>query len=210
MTFTDLFLDQHLDLILRASGSALKHWSMQKTKDDMRVALRSAVEAANAELRKERDELLQENRMLLEAYAVELEQRLAGQVPSPAAKGYGLEYLQHKREQSHAAVGDELVQALRDHIFALQFRPSCQAGVVDKCRCIACTSFRLGDAESKPAPTSAGVPDGYSLVSNEILDRFPEINPSNYDHDGVCDLNAWGVELVLSVNTQPAADGGGG
>ena len=87
MTFTDLFLDQHLDLILRASGSALKHWSMQKTKDDMRVALRSAVEAANAELRKERDELLQENRMLLEAYAVELEQRLAGQVPSPAAAG---------------------------------------------------------------------------------------------------------------------------
>ena len=58
MTFTDLFLDQHLDLILRASGSALKHWSMQKTKDDMRVALRSAVEAANAELRKERDEVI--------------------------------------------------------------------------------------------------------------------------------------------------------
>ena len=41
----------------------------------------------NSTLRKERDELLQENRMLLEAYAVELEQRLAGQVPPHAAVG---------------------------------------------------------------------------------------------------------------------------
>lgn len=31
-----------------------------------------------------------------------------------------------------------------------------------------------------------------------IIDQFPEINPSNYDHDDVCHLNAWGVELVLS------------
>ena len=91
MTFTDLFLDRHLDLILRASGSALKHYSMQKTKDDMRVALRSAVEAANAELRKEHDDLLQKleykKYVIAEAddHCRELEQRLAGQVPSPAA-----------------------------------------------------------------------------------------------------------------------------
>ncbi len=37
------------------------------------------------------------------------------------------------------------------------------------------------------------------LVSSEILDRFPEINPSNYDHDNACNLNAWGVELVLAA-----------
>ena len=31
-----------------------------------------------------------------------------------------------------------------------------------------------------------------------IIDAFPEINPSNYDHDDACGLNAWGVELVLA------------
>ena len=31
-----------------------------------------------------------------------------------------------------------------------------------------------------------------------IIDDFPEINPSNYDHDDACGLNAWGVELVLA------------
>ena len=31
-----------------------------------------------------------------------------------------------------------------------------------------------------------------------IIDAFPEINPSNYDHDDACNLNAWGVELVLA------------
>jgi hypothetical protein len=28
----------------------------------------------------------------------------------------------------------------------------------------------------------------------ELVERFPEINPSNYDHDDVCALNAWGCE----------------
>jgi len=40
---TDDQLDVHLDNILKASGSALKHYSMQKTKDDMRQALRQAI-----------------------------------------------------------------------------------------------------------------------------------------------------------------------
>lgn len=40
---TDEQLDVHLDNILKASGSALKHYSMQKTKDDMRQALREAL-----------------------------------------------------------------------------------------------------------------------------------------------------------------------
>ena len=31
-----------------------------------------------------------------------------------------------------------------------------------------------------------------------IIDAFPEINPSNYDHEDACNLNAWGVELVLA------------
>jgi hypothetical protein len=45
----------------------------------------------------------------------------------------------------------------------------------------------------------AMVPEGFSLIANEILDRFPEINSSNYSHDDVDRLNAWGIELVLSV-----------
>jgi hypothetical protein len=43
------------------------------------------------------------------------------------------------------------------------------------------------------------VPEGFSLIANEILDRFPEINSSNYSHDDVDRLNAWGIELVLSA-----------
>jgi len=36
-------LDKHLDAILRASGSTLRHYSMQKTLDDMRAALCAAM-----------------------------------------------------------------------------------------------------------------------------------------------------------------------
>ena len=39
---TDEQIDFHLDKILRAAGTALKHYSMQKSKDDMRQALREA------------------------------------------------------------------------------------------------------------------------------------------------------------------------
>lgn len=46
---------------------------------------------------------------------------------------------------------------------------------------------------------SESVPDGWKFVPAEIIDRFPEINPSNYSHDDVCNLNAWGVELVLTA-----------
>ena len=38
-------LDQHLDSILKASGSGLKNYSMQKTTDDMRNALKAAIAA---------------------------------------------------------------------------------------------------------------------------------------------------------------------
>lgn len=36
-------VDKHLDAVLRASGSALRHYSMQKTLDDMRAAMREAM-----------------------------------------------------------------------------------------------------------------------------------------------------------------------
>lgn len=42
----DAFLDKHIDNLLRASGSALRHYSVQKTKDDMRVAMRAAMSDA--------------------------------------------------------------------------------------------------------------------------------------------------------------------
>lgn len=38
-------LDQHLDNILKASGSGLKNYSMQKTLNDMRNALKAAIAA---------------------------------------------------------------------------------------------------------------------------------------------------------------------
>lgn len=37
-------VDQHLDAVLRASGSALRHYTMQKTLDDMRCAMRAAIQ----------------------------------------------------------------------------------------------------------------------------------------------------------------------
>lgn len=42
-------------------------------------------------------------------------------------------------------------------------------------------------------------PPGYVLVPVELIDAFPEINPSNYDHDDACRLNAWGCELVTAT-----------
>ena len=47
--------------------------------------------------------------------------------------------------------------------------------------------------------TDPAVNGGWKLVPVEILDRFPEINKNNYNHDDVCNLNAWGVELVLAA-----------
>ena len=43
---------------------------------------------------------------------------------------------------------------------------------------------------------------------DELIERFPEINPSNYDHDDVCRLNDWGVELVLSWPVPPTHEKG--
>lgn len=40
--------------------------------------------------------------------------------------------------------------------------------------------------------------DGMALVPRELLDKFPELNTSNYGPDDVDELNAWGIELVLA------------
>jgi len=45
----------------------------------------------------------------------------------------------------------------------------------------------------------------FKYVPVEILDRFPELNMSNYGPDDVDELNAWGIELVLAeAPTQPS------
>jgi predicted methyltransferase MtxX (methanogen marker protein 4) len=46
VALSDEFLDQHLDAILRGAGSALKYYTLQKNIDEMREALRAAIEAA--------------------------------------------------------------------------------------------------------------------------------------------------------------------
>lgn len=35
----------------------------------------------------------------------------------------------------------------------------------------------------------------------KVADDFPEINPSNYDHDDVCALNNWGMEAVDAIRS---------
>ena len=42
-------LDAHLDKVLRAAGSALRHYSLPKSKKDMRAALQAAIEEAVAD-----------------------------------------------------------------------------------------------------------------------------------------------------------------
>lgn len=37
-------LDTHLDAVLRASGSALRHYSNEKTKEEMRAAMATAIQ----------------------------------------------------------------------------------------------------------------------------------------------------------------------
>ena len=48
-------------------------------------------------------------------------------------------------------------------------------------------------------------PPGCALVPEELIDAFPEINPSNYDHDQACRLNAWGCEVVTCAAPEPEA-----
>lgn len=42
--FDHATVDKHLDAVLRASGSGLRHYSIQKTLDGMRTAMRTAME----------------------------------------------------------------------------------------------------------------------------------------------------------------------
>lgn len=75
------------------------------------------------------------------------------------------------------------------------------AGATEKRRCDEITQV----AQELP-PNSPAIPDGWALVPLEIIDRFPEINVVNYDHDDVRALNSWGCELVLAAD--PQSEGG--
>lgn len=43
-------LDQHLNAVLRAAGSALRHYSLPKSLDDMRAAMKAAIDDATSDL----------------------------------------------------------------------------------------------------------------------------------------------------------------
>ena len=43
-------IDQHLNAVLRAAGSALRHYSLPKSLDDMRAAMKAAIDDATLEL----------------------------------------------------------------------------------------------------------------------------------------------------------------
>lgn len=49
----------------------------------------------------------------------------------------------------------------------------------------------------KNAPTIQR--EGWVSVPKELIDKFPELNEYNYTDDNVKELNAWGIELVLSA-----------
>ncbi|MFJ5472746.1 hypothetical protein [Pectobacterium carotovorum] len=58
------------------------------------------------------------------------------------------------------------------------------------------------------SPDTSAVPDGYALVSIDLLNKFPEINICNYNHDDVGELNSWGIELVSSTDQKPISKDG--
>ena len=43
-------IDQHLNAVLRAAGSALRHYSLPKSLEDMRAAMKAAIDDATSEL----------------------------------------------------------------------------------------------------------------------------------------------------------------
>ena len=53
--------------------------------------------------------------------------------------------------------------------------------------------------EELAQPQHQSAPAGYVLVPNSLIDKFPEINPSNYGHDDACALNRWGCEVVTAA-----------
>lgn len=65
-------------------------------------------------------------------------------------------------------------------------------------KCNFCTeTWDVAIAAARAALLTA--PPGYVLVPVELIDAFPEINPSNYDHDQACKLNAWGCQVVTTA-----------
>ena len=43
-------IDQHLNAVLRAAGSTLRHYSLPKSLDDMRAAMKAAIDDATSDL----------------------------------------------------------------------------------------------------------------------------------------------------------------
>ena len=62
-----------------------------------------------------------------------------------------------------------------------------------------CYSGFIAETAWRAWQAARTVLEGFVMVPVELLDRFPELNEFNYSHDDVCELNAWGVELVLSA-----------
>lgn len=70
--------------------------------------------------------------------------------------------------------------------------------------------FWRDEFDSEPEPTHwAPLPDAEAVKTSpevgEMVERFPEINPSNYDHDDACALNAWGCEahsLLIALDAE--------
>jgi hypothetical protein len=57
-------VDAHLDSVLRASGSSLRHYTAAKTLEDMRAAMRKAMSSAPSEIAPSMDDLMRRNQRL--------------------------------------------------------------------------------------------------------------------------------------------------
>lgn len=101
--------------------------------------------------------------------------------------------------------------AARHDIEAREDVDNAGASYIECSKCGATTQLHFDRKENLVDSWNRRPPgNDYYLVPREIVDRFPEINPVNYDHDDACALNAWGVEVVTSAapNMATASQGG--
>ncbi len=184
---------------------SVAHWCLiEGAGDDATHRALVAAAARIAELELVKDELIRER---------ENARRLTGAVFNMMPKGHPARDLIQRRtgpwlagefgSRDHA-LGDEAALAqqvpadLPPLVGTLASLSPHQQSVI---RAYGAACARVG-AQQVPEPQA----DGVVKALRPIIDKFPELNPSNYDHDDACALNAWGVELVLAWAAAHVAD----
>ena len=127
-----------------------------------------------------------EERLTVEQAVISLTTRFLARVDAERAKEQapaawavlseveGFNFIAQWPEACHEHINDYYTQCLEN------------GDEIEKCSVIALYTH--------PQPA----PEGYKLAPDAVISSFPEINPSNYNHEDVCALNDLGTQLVLA------------